>query len=251
MTSILLENVFLDYPVFTNGSQQSLLANVANRASFGKVGKTATQSLNVRALSDINLTLEKGDRLGIIGRNGAGKTTLLKVLSKIIWPTKGNINIEGTVRNVISLGAGLDIELTGFDNIKFICRLFGLNSVTTKEIIKDIEEFSELGEFLNIPVSTYSSGMLLRLSFGLMTALPTEILIIDEVLSAGDAHFIAKANARMASLLEKAQIAVYATHSHDILNNFCNKAILLERGTIVKSGSPAEVWDYYIQQEQN
>jgi ABC-type polysaccharide/polyol phosphate transport system ATPase subunit len=244
-----LHGVEVYYPVFTSGTQQSLLANVAHKASFGVLARSASEGMAVRALKGVSLSLKDGDRLGIVGRNGSGKTTLLKVAANLVWPQQGRVEMSGVIRNVIALGAGLDMEMTGFQNIDYVCRLYGLSKATTKSIANDIEEFSELGEFLNIPIRTYSSGMLLRLSFSLATALPGDILVVDEVLAAGDAHFIGRAKARIESLLDKARITVFATHSPDILTTFCNKAIWMDRGLVRFAGSPEETWARYMAEE--
>lgn len=249
MASMDFRGVEVHYPIFTSGSQKSLLANVAHRASFGALARAANDAIYVSALKGIDLSLKDGDRLGIIGRNGSGKTTFLKVAANLVWPQKGLVESQGVIRNVIALGAGLDGDMTGFQNIRNICLLFGLSKVQTDQIAADIEAFSELGEFLNIPIRTYSSGMIVRLSFGLATSLPSDILVVDEVLSAGDVHFIERARARIESLLDKSKITVFATHSRDILMTFCNRAIWIDRGVIAFSGSPQETWDRYMASE--
>ena len=250
MASLEFRGVEVHYPVMTSGTQQSLLANVAHRASFGNLAKSVNDAIYVSALKGIDLTLRDGDRLGVVGRNGSGKSSLLKVAANLVWPQKGLVTSSGKIRNVISLGAGLDGDLTGFQNVDYVCRLYGLSKSDTRNVCDDIEKFSELGEFLNLPIRTYSSGMLLRLSFGLATGLPADILIVDEVLAAGDAHFINRAVERIESLLENAKITIFATHSAEILNAFCNKAIWIDRGTIRYSGSPSDTWDQYMAAEQ-
>ncbi len=236
----------MNYPVFTSGTQQSLLANVAHRASFGTLARAANEGLWVRALRGVSLSLKDGDRLGVVGRNGSGKSTLLKVAANLVWPERGHVEASGVIRNVIELGAGLDPDMTGFENIRYVCRLYGLSAATAKTIAADIEIFSELGEFLNIPIRAYSSGMMLRLSFGLATALPADILVVDEVLAAGDAHFIARAKERIVELLGRAKITIFATHSAEILTAFCNSAIWVDQGVIKFAGSPEETWDRYM-----
>ncbi len=249
MARLDLNAVEVNYPIFTSGTQQSLFANVAHRASFGVLARAAGEGIFVQALKGVSLSLKDGDRLGIVGRNGSGKSTLLKVAANLIWPQRGRVDSTGVVRNVITLGAGLDPDMTGFENIHYVCHLYGMTKAQTKAISADIEAFSELGEFLNIPIRTYSSGMLVRLSFSLATSLPADILVVDEILGAGDAHFIGRAKERIESLMEKAKITVFATHSAEILTAFCNKAIWLDRGLIRFAGTPEETWNQYIAEE--
>lgn len=248
MPSIQMRGVHVRYPVFTSGSQESLFANIARRATFGALGKARGQGTIVHALRGIDLSIKEGDRLGIVGRNGSGKTTLLKTLAGLNWPQEGLFKVDGHVNSIINLGAGLDGERTGFENIEYVTKLHGINQKGRKVISADIEEFSELGEFLNLPIRTYSSGMMLRLSFGLATALPGEILVVDEVLAAGDAHFHERAKARIEAVMEKAPIVILATHSGHTLETFTNRAICLQSGKIVKEGDPKDVWDFYEQQ---
>lgn len=244
MAKVELRGVHVRYPVFTSGSQESLFSNVVKRASFGVLGKSMS-STEVHALRGISFTLREGDRLGVIGMNGSGKTTLLKTLAGITWPQEGLLQVEGKVSSIISLGAGLNGERTGYENIDFHGRLFGLDAATRDAVAKDVADFTELGEFLNLPTRTYSSGMTLRLSYAIATALPGEILVVDEILGAGDVRFQERAAARSKERYGDAKIFVMATHSPGALVEYCNYAIWLDRGQIVDHGRPEELWARY------
>ncbi|MEK7340467.1 MAG: ATP-binding cassette domain-containing protein, partial [Verrucomicrobiota bacterium] len=169
----------------------------------------------------------------IVGLNGSGKSTLLKVISGLTHPTLGQCIIRGKVAALIELGAGFHPELTGYENIMLRGLLLGLSKQEIEHIIPSIEEFSELGEFLNIPLKSYSSGMLVRLAFGIITSIHSDILLIDEVVSVGDSRFIEKAKSRITSLIHQTDIVVLSTHDHQMIKEFCNKIIRLEKGSII------------------
>lgn len=248
MAKIELRGVQVGYPVFSAGRQESLFSNVLNRASFGVIGRSSMAATEVKALRGVSFTLRDGDRLGIIGANGSGKTTLLKTLAGITWPQEGMIDVQGKVTSIITLGVGLDHERTGYQNIEFVCKLFSIDKDQHKAIAEDIAEFTQLGEFLNLPTRTYSSGMLVRLSFALATAIPGDILVVDEVLGAGDAAFQARASERTKKRYADTSIFVMATHSASALAEYCNYCIWLDRGQIVDHGEPGAVWERYAAQ---
>lgn len=248
MAKIELRGVEVSYPVFSAGRQESLFSNVLTRASFGVIGRSSMAATEVKALRGISFTLRDGDRVGIIGANGSGKTTLLKTLAGITWPQQGFIDIDGQVSSIITLGVGLDHERTGHENIEFVCKLFGIDKAERARIAEDIADFTQLGEFMNLPVRTYSSGMVVRLTFALATSLPGDILVVDEVLGAGDAAFQARASERTKARYAETKIFVMATHSPAALVEYCNYCIWLDRGQIVDHGTPAEVWERYAAQ---
>lgn len=200
-----------------------------------------------KALSGISFHLKEGDRLGIVGRNGAGKSTLLRVLGKIYDPSTGKLFIEGSIRGIFNLTLGLKENSTGYKNIELLGLVAGLNKKQIAEILPGIAEFTELGEFLNMPVHTYSAGMRMRLLFGTVTALRPDILLLDEWLGTGDIKFKRKASQRMAEMVKDAAILVLASHNLRLLTENCNVGIWLDRGAIRKAGPIQEVVDAYTE----
>lgn len=194
----------------------------------------------INALKDINLDFRDGDRIGLIGHNGAGKTTLLKVLSGILPPTAGRIRIQGRTAGLLSIQLGLDTRASGYENIIIRARYMGVTEEEIQERFDDICEFSELGEYLHLPLKAYSSGMRVRLAFAIATAFDPDILILDEWLSAGDATFRDKASARMKNLIAQTGIFVMATHQVSLMKQMCNRGIVLKKGQIVFDGDLEE-----------
>ena len=186
----------------------------------------------VRALSHVNLELRPGDRVGLWGHNGAGKTTLLRVLAGAYAPTHGRVEIEGNVTSLIDLALGMELEATGYENIALRLMMMGRDPRFAQRITEEVETFSGLGEFLDLPIRTYSSGMLMRLAFAISTAVEPEILLMDEWLSVGDEEFVAKAEVRLERLLECTQILVVASHSRELLERRCNRVLRLEHGEV-------------------
>ncbi len=240
MATIELNNLSLIYPVYGTNSR-SLKVGVLQAATGGKFLK-GEATVKVQALNGISFRLENGDRLGLIGHNGAGKTTLLKVLAKIYAPTAGKLTISGKLNSLFDIMVGMDHGLTGYENILLRGLILGLSKKQIYSVVSEIEEFAELGEFIHLPLSSYSSGMLVRLGFAIITSTSSEILLIDEVLSVGDAHFINKAKQRISSLIDQSNIMVLSTHDHDVIRNFCNKVLWLEQGKIKLFGTTEEVF---------
>lgn len=241
MDKIILNNVSLSYPIY-GVDTRSLKRKFFDIATGGKINSNKGSAIvSVEALNDITITLKRGDRLGLIGHNGAGKSTFLKLLAQIYEPTKGNITINGSVSALLSLSIGMHPGATGYENIRMRCIMQGYNKQQTKSITQDIEDFTELGNYLSMPIKIYSSGMNLRLAFGLATAITPDILLLDEVVSAGDAQFFQKAQKRMESLIEISNILVLASHSNDLVTKFCNKVLWLEHGKIKHFGDANKV----------
>ena len=207
------------------------------------------EARTVKALKDLSLTIKSGERVGIIGHNGAGKSTLLKVLAGIYPPQRGRVTIEGHVCPLFEFVTGFEMEATGWENIRTRALLLGMSPKEIEKKIDGIAAFSNLGEFLDIPVRHYSTGMFVRLAFATSTAVDPQILLLDEVMAAGDAAFIESARLRMNELMLRASIVVFASHSLDVLPTFCDRTILLRHGQIVVDGPTAEVVRFYTSEE--
>lgn len=204
----------------------------------------------VPLLNGASLQVQPGERIALVGRNGSGKSTLLKVCAGLIMPDTGSIDYEGTRAAILNPGAGLDTERTGFENIEAVGRLLGVPRSQRKALVEDVAEFTELGDFLSLPIRTYSTGMTVRLMFALATSVERDILVVDEVLGAGDAIFVEKAAKRVRALFNKAKILILATHAGTIAEQLCNKAIWMDCGREVMRGLPPAVWDAYINQRR-
>jgi ABC-2 type transport system ATP-binding protein len=197
------------------------------------------------ALNQINLTIKKGEIFGIIGRNGAGKSTLLKVISRVLIPTSGRVWINGKVSPLLELGAGFHPELTGMENIFLNGTLLGHTHKDIQEKIPNILAFCEIGDFINVPTRTYSSGMITRLGFSIATAWDPDILILDEVLSVGDTAFAQKCEVRMKEIRESGCTILLVTHSLDMIRALCKQAMLLDHGKVLGIGSTEEISSQY------
>ncbi|MBQ2974525.1 MAG: ABC transporter ATP-binding protein [Clostridia bacterium] len=199
------------------------------------------------ALNDISFTVEKGDRVGVLGFNGAGKSTLLKVIAGVLKPTKGSVKVSGVIAPMLELGAGFDMNYSGKENIYLYGATMGYSRKFIEEKYDEIVEFSELGDFIDVPVKNYSSGMRARLGFAIATAVEPEILILDEVLSVGDAKFRQKSEAKIRSMFDKGITVLFVSHSTQQVLNICNKAIILEKGKLIAQGDAKEICDKYNQ----
>ncbi|HYD87725.1 MAG TPA: ATP-binding cassette domain-containing protein [Vitreimonas sp.] len=248
MAHIELTDVEVEYPVYSSGRQRSILTFAAHRASFGKVAREAGQIPTVAALNGISFELKEGDRLALMGRNGSGKSTLLKVCAGLILPDRGKVDIRGSRASILTLGSSLDPDKSGIENVHMIGQLLGVSGKERKLLLEDVADFTELSDFLHLPVRTYSSGMTVRLLFALATSVERDILIVDEVIGAGDAHFVEKAAKRVRAMFERAKILVLATHSGEIATQLCNQALWVHGGRPMMTGAPDAVWDAYINQ---
>ena len=204
-----------------------------------------TTPRTIHALRSVSLTIRAGERVGLIGPNGAGKSTLLKVMAEIYPPKRGTVHVVGHVCPLFEFITGFEMEDNGWDNIRTRALLLGMPYQQIEQRLQDIGSFTNLGEFLDLPVRCYSSGMLLRLAFATSTAVDPEILLLDEVMAAGDAAFIESATARMNNLMERASIVVFASHSLDILPRICSRTLWLDHGRIVRDGPTSEVIEAY------
>lgn len=239
MASISLRNVTVDFPIY-NARGRSLKANVLGRVG-GRIGGQGGDIVTVEALRGINLELRPGDRLALVGHNGAGKSTLLRVLAGAYEPSYGVAEIQGKVSSLLDMTMGMDPELTGRENIVLRGIFLGMTFREITDLAPSIEEFSELGGFVDLPMRTYSSGMTLRLAFAVSTAVQPDILLLDEMISVGDADFANKARGRIEQVMENSRIFVLASHDPKMLQRYCNKGILLREGQIVAAGSLDDV----------
>lgn len=213
-------------------------------ATGGKLGKESG-SISVEALKDVSFHLDKGDRLGLIGHNGAGKSSLLKVLADIYEPTSGKVKMKGRINCLFDIMMGMEPEMNGYENIRLRGIILGLSNQEIQKITPEIEAFAGLGDFMKMPIKTYSSGMKLRLAYGIITSVPSEILLIDEIVNVGDAGFVEKAKARMKNFVHQSDIMILSTHDKNMVREFCNKALWLEQGKIKAFGKVEEVLKGY------
>lgn len=197
------------------------------------------------AVKDVSFTLNKGESLALIGRNGSGKSTMLKIIAGVLAPTKGKVIVRGNIAPLIELGAGFDLDLTARENIYLNGAIMGFDRKFMNRHFDEIVDFSELHDFLDVPVKNFSSGMVARLGFSVATIVSSEILIVDEVLSVGDAAFQAKCEDRMGKLLSNGTTLVFVSHSADQVKKLCQKAVWLEHGVIQQMGNCAEICDAY------
>ena len=233
-TSISARQLTVEFPIFEN-SHRSLKKKVLHLSTGGTIGNDAGNHPVVCALDALDFEFKDGDRVGLVGHNGSGKTTLLRVLSGIYSPTRGQLKIKGKTASLLDVSTGVDPDATGFENIYLRGIMNGYKPSMIRNKIDEIADFTELGEYLNLPVRTYSSGMMLRLTFAISTSIQADILLMDEWLSVGDADFREKASKRLKSLVDNASILVIASHNPELIDNVCNKKLQLEHGKIVAS----------------
>jgi ABC-type polysaccharide/polyol phosphate transport system ATPase subunit len=238
------------------------IIKVTNLGIYFKVGKKQRGSLRETvakvlgnnhekpqffwALRNVSFSVAKGETLGVIGRNGSGKSTLLRVIGGIYPPSEGQIEVKGTVSTLLSTTAGFQPELSGIENIYLNGILIGLKKEEIDRLLESIVTFSELGDFINRPVKTYSSGMYARLGFSIAVNIQRDILLIDEVLGAGDAKFKEKSQQKMTELLTGGETIILVSHNMDAIRKFANKVILLDKGRVTAQGAPEEIISKYL-----
>ena len=251
MPSIKLSDVCVDLPIY-NSKGRSLKSTILAQTVGGRVAEGLDKSIVViRALNHVTLDLEHGARVALVGANGAGKTTLLRVMAKIYPPTSGGVEVDGRVTCLTDLNVGMDTEATGFENIRMRGVLLGL---TTKEIAKllpEVAEFTELGEYLKLPIRCYSQGMMLRLAFGISTSIQPEIMLLDEIIGVGDEAFAKKTRARLQNVVDAASILVLATHDPITITQLCPSAIWLAQGRVMGYGPTVEILERYTASLRN
>lgn len=245
MVKIELQNVYVDFPVFDTQSR-SLKKHVLGIVTGGHLKTNNNGKVVVNALSNINITIQNGERVGIVGHNGSGKSTLLRVLNSVYAPTAGESVITGSVGSLIDISLGTDPEVSGRENIYLRLRLLGQNKKEIKNTIDEVIAFSQLGEFIDMPLRTYSSGMALRLAFAVATSIKSDILLMDEWLSVGDESFKYQAEEKLRELINNSNILVIATHSKEQLLSTCNRVIWLEHGKILMDDHVDTVVEAYF-----
>lgn len=248
MTHLTTFNVSVDFPLYHSDSRS--IKKMILRHTSGRFSKDTKDRPVVQALKDISFSLHAGDRLGFVGANGSGKTTLLRVLSGIYQPTQGSISIEGKITSLLDPGQGMNMDMTGRENIRLRGYFLGLQRAEIARLEANVEDFSELGAFLDLPVRNYSSGMIIRLAFSMATAVHPEILLMDEWILAGDAAFMEKAKTRIEGMVRHADILVLASHSATILAEWCNRLVWIDQGKIRADGKPMNVLAEYLPEDQ-
>jgi ABC-2 type transport system ATP-binding protein/lipopolysaccharide transport system ATP-binding protein len=244
MASIYLRNVSVEFPIYQAGAR-SLKKLLIAGTTHGNLARDAHDRIMVRALNDVTLDIENSERIGLIGANGAGKTTLLKVLAGIYKPTQGRIHISGQTTALINSSVGLNQDATGRENIILRGLYMDIHPREMRERVDQVAEFTELGSYLDMPVRTYSAGMMVRLAFAVSTCIRPEILILDEWLAAGDAQFLVKAQRRMEEFVTRSSILVLASHSFELIEQWCRRAVYLKGGFVQAIGPVDEVVALY------
>jgi len=233
MTIIRASNLVVEFPIYGMNGNRSFKKSLMNIATGGVLAKDASNRVLVRALDNLSFEFHEGDRVGLIGHNGSGKSTLLQVLAGIYEPASGELQINGKVTSMLGITLGMDSEVTGLENIYLRGRLMGLQRRQIDDIADDIADFAGIGDYLQLPMRTYSSGMAMRLAFAIATSTEADIILMDEWLSVGDAEFIHKAKERLTTLVNKARLVVIASHDHGMIRDQCNTVMTLEHGKIV------------------
>jgi lipopolysaccharide transport system ATP-binding protein len=244
MARIRVENVSIDFPLF-HGSARSLKKTVL-AAAAGRLGEDRRHRRVVQALRSVDIELGTGDRLGLIGTNGAGKTTLLRAIAGIYEPTAGRIRVEGSLNALLDPHLGMNADLTGRENIMLRGLYNGFTKPQIAALEEDVQDFAELGEFLDLPIRFYSSGMLVRLGFALATAIRPQVLLMDEWFLAGDANFLVKAKQRLESVVRGADILVLSSHMTGTVLEWCTRIIWMDHGRVHMDGTPGEVMQSYL-----
>lgn len=244
MTRLVLDNASVRIPIYDVGNM-SIRRDLMNLTTGGRVCQEASRVYVVEALKDVSLSLGAGDRLAIVGRNGSGKSTILRLMAGIYQPSQGRVERVGRVSSLLDMGCGLTNEATGYRNMITLGLMLGLSYRDIRRRSEEIAHFTELGQYLDMPVRTYSSGMRLRLAFAVATCVTPDILLLDEVIGVGDQHFMAKAQRRLADMASRAAICVITAHWAEVLMDICNRGLTLEGGRVIDDGPIGAVVDRY------
>jgi lipopolysaccharide transport system ATP-binding protein len=231
MAHVVLNGVFVDFPVYGINSR-SIKKALFRAATGGLIARDAADHIVVRALNGVSFELRDGDRIGLVGHNGSGKSTLLRVLAGAYEPTRGEVSVEGRIASMLNISLGMDTEATGYENIYLRGVVMGFRPREIKPLVDEVVAFSELGDYIHMPMRTYSSGMAMRLAFAVSTCVSADVLLMDEWLSVGDAEFAGKAKARLAAVVGSAKILVLASHDEALIGANCNKIMRLSHGEL-------------------
>jgi ABC-type polysaccharide/polyol phosphate transport system ATPase subunit len=241
---VTLDNVCVDFHIY-NSAGRSLKKHLVRTSTGGRMSDDSGR-INIAALREVSLTLERGDRVGLVGHNGAGKTTLLRTIAGVYEPSTGFVAVNGRVTPLFDIGLGIDAEASGYENMYLRGALLGMSRREIDAVKDDIAEFTELGDYLNVPIRTYSSGMILRLAFAICTCVSADVLLLDEFLAVGDAQFMHKAEERLNRMISRAGVMVLASHSDQLIGRLCNRVVWLDGGRIHAQGTPAEILPAYL-----
>lgn len=242
MALVCFDNVTVQLPIY---SEQDFSIRRRVVRSLIRKGEAINPNSVVTALKNVSVEFKDGDKVGLVGLNGAGKTTFLKVVAGIYPCSSGAIQTSGRCSTIFDLNLGMDEEASGYENLFIAGHMLGMGRVQVSRIIPDIEEFTELGKALHRPIRTYSSGMRVRLAFGVATSFGRDIMLIDEIIGVGDARFLKKASQRIRTRMEESKIVVLASHADFVLKDFCDKGILLHEGKVIAMGKIGEVIEEY------
>lgn len=225
--------MMVEFPIY-GGKSRSLKNTFIRAATGGLLARDAADRVVIKALNNVSFEFREGDRVGIIGHNGSGKSTLLRAIAGAYEPVSGSIDVTGRLATMLSITLGMDTESTGYENIFLRALIMGLTRKQIEPLVGEICEFSELGDYIDMPMRTYSSGMAMRLAFAISTSIPADIVLMDEWMSVGDAEFSGKAQARLRTMLDKARILFLASHDEQLIQRNCNKIMHLDHGTIIR-----------------
>ena len=240
-----LKDVGVEFPIY-DAKSRSFKSQVANLTRGVISSKKESSTVTVKSLDGLTFSLKEGDKLGLIGNNGAGKSTLLKLLAGIYEPTSGTIKRKGKIVPLLDIALGMDDDSTGYQNIKLRGLLLGMTNAEIESKIEEIACFTELGDYLNLPIRVYSTGMRVRLAFAVSTSVDPDVLLLDEIIGTGDASFLNKAKKRFQELQERAKVVVLSSHDNDVSLKTCNKVLWLEGGKPKMIGDPEEVLNKYM-----
>ncbi|MGV3628345.1 MAG: ABC transporter ATP-binding protein [Betaproteobacteria bacterium] len=231
MSSVIAKDLVVEFPIY-GGKSRSLKNTFIRAATGGLLARDAADRVVIRALNNLSFEFHEGDRVGIVGHNGSGKSTLLRAIAGAYEPVSGTMDVTGKLATMLSITLGMDTESTGYENIFLRATIMGLRTREIEPLVDEICEFSELGDYIHMPMRTYSSGMSMRLAFAISTSVPADIVLMDEWMSVGDAEFSQKAQIRLHAMLDKARILFLASHDEQLIRRNCNKIMHLDHGEI-------------------